>query len=71
MALVTLENTHMEAGGTIWPLEAMQAIVDTAGDLGIATFGDLGGRVAQVESLLPRVSEVAEAIMAENQEIEG
>ena len=44
---------------------------DLLGDLGIATFSDLADRVAQVEALLPRVSTVAEAIMAENQEIEG
>jgi threonine aldolase len=44
VALVTVENTHMEAGGTIWPLEATQAIVGTASDLGIATHLD-GARI--------------------------
>ncbi len=28
--LVTMENTHNEAGGTIWPLEAMQAVRSAA-----------------------------------------
>jgi len=40
VTLVTVENTHNEAGGTIWPLDAMSAIVDTAHDLGIATHLD-------------------------------
>ncbi len=44
---------------------------DLLRDLGIATFADLERRVARVEVLLPRVSEVAEAIMAANVEIEG
>lgn len=39
-------------------------------DLGIASFDDLVGRVAEVEALLPRVSEVAEDIIAANTEIE-
>ncbi len=39
--------------------------------LGIASFAGLAGRVAQVEALLPRVSKVAEDIMAANTEIEG
>jgi threonine aldolase len=34
--LVTMENTHNEAGGTIWPLEDMQAVSSTAKDLGLA-----------------------------------
>ncbi|GMQ85862.1 MAG: GntG family PLP-dependent aldolase [Acidimicrobiia bacterium] len=40
VALVTVENTHMEAGGTIWPLEAAQAIVEVARERGIATHLD-------------------------------
>ncbi len=39
--------------------------------LGIASFAGLAGRVAEVEALLPRVSEVAEDIMTANPEIEG
>jgi threonine aldolase len=38
--LVTMENTHNEAGGTIWPLEAMQAIQATAAELGLAVHLD-------------------------------
>ncbi|MGH2355881.1 MAG: hypothetical protein ACRDJN_30090 [Chloroflexota bacterium] len=40
------------------------------GDLGITSFADLQQRCAQVKGLLPRVWEVAEAIMAANREIE-
>jgi threonine aldolase len=38
--LVTMENTHNEAGGTIWPLEDMQAVSDTAKKLGLANHLD-------------------------------
>ncbi len=38
--LVTMENTHNEAGGTIWPLEDMQAVSSTARDLGLAVHLD-------------------------------
>ena len=38
--LVTMENTHNEAGGTIWPIEAMQAVRVTASDLGLAVHLD-------------------------------
>ena len=38
--LVTMENTHNEAGGTIWPLEDMQAVRSTARDLGLAVHLD-------------------------------
>lgn len=40
------------------------------GDLGITSFADLQQRSSQVEALLPRVWEVAEAIMAANPVIE-
>ena len=40
-------------------------------ELGIASVADLEAGVAEVEALLPRVSEVAEAVMAVNPEIEG
>lgn len=40
------------------------------GDFGIASFADLRQRCEQVEGLLPRVWEVAEAIIAANPEIE-
>ena len=38
--LVTMENTHNEAGGTIWPLQDMQAVSTTARDLGLAVHLD-------------------------------
>ncbi len=40
-------------------------------DLGISSFADLQQRAARVHALLPRVWEVAEAIMAANPEIEA
>lgn len=38
--LIAAENTHNGAGGTIWPLEALQEVVATARDLGVATHLD-------------------------------
>ena len=38
--LVAMENTHNEAGGTIWPLAEMQAVSSTAKDLGLAVHLD-------------------------------
>lgn len=38
--LVTMENTHNEAGGTIWPLADMRAVSETAKDLGLAVHLD-------------------------------
>jgi threonine aldolase len=35
-----MENTHNEAGGTIWPLADMQAVSDTAKHLGLAVHLD-------------------------------
>lgn len=40
VTLVTVENTHNEAGGTIWPLPGIEAVVAAARDLGIATHLD-------------------------------
>ena len=40
VTLVTVENTHNEAGGTIWPLEEMRAIVAAAADLDISAHLD-------------------------------
>ena len=40
------------------------------GDLGINLFADLKARSSQVRKFLPRVTEVAEAIMAATPEIE-
>jgi threonine aldolase len=38
--LVCIENTHNEAGGTIWGIEAARSVTDTARDLGMATHLD-------------------------------
>jgi len=38
--LVTMENTHNEAGGTIWPLEAMQAVCSAAERANVAVHLD-------------------------------
>ncbi len=38
--LVTMENTHNEAGGTIWPLASMQAIQAAAKRVGLAVHLD-------------------------------
>jgi threonine aldolase len=44
-AIVALENTHNSAGGTVWPLEALQSVVATARELGLAVHLD-GARLA-------------------------
>ncbi|MEN8233337.1 MAG: GntG family PLP-dependent aldolase [Actinomycetota bacterium] len=38
--LVTMENTHNEAGGTIWPVETMQAVASAARDRGLGVHLD-------------------------------
>ncbi len=38
--LVTMENTHNEAGGTVWPIEAMTAVREAARDLGLSVHLD-------------------------------
>lgn len=38
--LVTMENTHNEAGGTVWPIQAMSAVSETAKNLGLAVHLD-------------------------------
>ena len=38
--LVTMENTHNEAGGTVWPLASMRSVSDVARDLGLAVHLD-------------------------------
>ncbi|HEV2067550.1 MAG TPA: hypothetical protein VGR08_12010 [Thermomicrobiales bacterium] len=43
---------------------------DLLGDLGIASYADLRQRGEQIEACLPRVWDVAEAILAANQDIE-
>jgi threonine aldolase len=38
--LVAVENTHNEAGGTIWPLDLLSSVADTAHELGLAAHLD-------------------------------
>jgi threonine aldolase len=40
VTLVTAENTHNEAGGTIWPLAELRAVTDAAADMGIGAHLD-------------------------------
>jgi threonine aldolase len=42
--LVSLENTHNNAGGRVWPLDELRAVVTTARELGLAVHLD-GARV--------------------------
>jgi len=44
-SLVALENTHNSAGGAVWPLDELEAVVATARELGLAVHLD-GARVA-------------------------
>ena len=44
VALVSLEDTHNNAGGRVWPLEELEEVVSTAHDLGLAAHLD-GARI--------------------------
>jgi threonine aldolase len=44
-SIVALENTHNSAGGTVWPLGELEAVVETARGLGLAVHLD-GARLA-------------------------
>ena len=44
-SIAAIENTHNSAGGTVWPLEELAAVVDTARELELAVHLD-GARVA-------------------------
>jgi len=44
-SIVALENTHNSAGGTVWPLDELEAVVAVARELGLAVHLD-GARVA-------------------------
>jgi threonine aldolase len=44
-SVVALENTHNSAGGTVWPVEELDAVVSTARELGLAVHLD-GARLA-------------------------
>src|SRR3954468_22019416 len=34
-SMVALENTHNSSGGTVWPLESLRGVVETARELGL------------------------------------
>jgi threonine aldolase len=44
-SIVAVENTHNSAGGTVWPLAELEAVVETAHRLGLAAHLD-GARLA-------------------------
>lgn len=47
--LVCVENTHNEAGGTVWPIDAIATVADVAEELGLATHLD-GARLWNAEA---------------------
>jgi threonine aldolase len=58
-SLVALENTHNSAGGAVWPLDELEAVVATARELGLGVHLD-GARVANAAvSLGVRAAEIA------------
>ncbi len=50
-AVVTLENTHNNAGGRVWPLGELNAVVETARELGLAVHLD-GARLLNASTAL-------------------
>jgi threonine aldolase len=50
-AVVSLEDTHNNAGGRVWPLEELEDIVGTARELGLATHLD-GARLLNASTAL-------------------
>jgi threonine aldolase len=44
-SVVAVENTHNTAGGAVWPVDELRAVVETAHDLGLAAHLD-GARLA-------------------------
>ena len=44
-SVVALENTHNSAGGSVWPVDELRAVVETARELGLAVHLD-GARLA-------------------------
>jgi len=51
--LLCLENTHNRAGGTVWPLEQLHAVCDTAHEAGLAVHLD-GARIFNAAAYLGR-----------------
>jgi threonine aldolase len=45
VSVVALENTHNSAGGAVWPIEELHAVVETARELDVAVHLD-GARIA-------------------------
>jgi threonine aldolase len=45
VSLVALENTHNSAGGAVWPVDELRAVVETSRELGLAVHLD-GARLA-------------------------
>jgi threonine aldolase len=54
LSVVVVENTHRSAGGRVWPLDELEAVVETARELGAAVHLD-GARIfnASVASGVP------------------
>jgi threonine aldolase len=50
-SIVALENTHNSAGGTVWPLDELEAVVAAARELGLAVHLD-GARLANASVAL-------------------
>ena len=50
-SIVALENTHNSAGGTVWPLDELSAVLDVARELGLAAHLD-GARIANAATAL-------------------
>jgi threonine aldolase len=50
-SIVAVENTHNSAGGTVWPLDELQAVVTTARELGLRVHLD-GARIANASVAL-------------------
>ncbi|HEX6761478.1 MAG TPA: GntG family PLP-dependent aldolase [Gaiellaceae bacterium] len=58
-SVVALENTHNTAGGAVWPLDELRAVVETARELGIAVHLD-GARLLNASVALGvRPAEIA------------
>jgi threonine aldolase len=45
ISIVALENTHNSSGGSVWPLDELEALVEAARELGLAVHLD-GARIA-------------------------
>lgn len=63
--LVTMENTHNEAGGTVWTLESMRSVSDAARNLGLAVHLDgarLWNATAASSVSLDRYADTADTV---------